>query len=141
MWPGARSRYGQIAVVDCEAMRRIPLRLWSLAALSGLLQVLPFPIAGPVPRWRTVICWFALTPLLMALTAEDNEGQPIRVRDGAALGYLCGFIWYFGNCYWIYRTMHYYGGISQPASAGILILFCLYLGLYHALFGVSVVVV
>jgi len=30
--------------------------------------------------------------------------------------------------------MHYYGGISLPASAGILALFCLYLGLYHALF-------
>jgi apolipoprotein N-acyltransferase len=35
--------------------------------------------------------------------------------------------------------MHYYGGISQPVSAGILVLFCLYLGLYHALFGAVVV--
>ena len=31
--------------------------------------------------------------------------------------------------------MHLYGGIAKPASAGILVLFCLYLGLYHALFG------
>jgi apolipoprotein N-acyltransferase len=31
--------------------------------------------------------------------------------------------------------MHLYGGIAKPAAAGILVLFCLYLGLYHALFG------
>ena len=37
--------------------------------------------------------------------------------------------------------MHYYGGISEPASAGILALFCLYLGLYHALFGALIVAI
>jgi apolipoprotein N-acyltransferase len=31
--------------------------------------------------------------------------------------------------------MNTYGGIAKPAAAGILVLFCLYLGLYHALFG------
>ena len=31
--------------------------------------------------------------------------------------------------------MHTYGGIAKPAAAGILLLFCLYLGLYHAAFG------
>ena len=51
------------------------------------------------------------------------------------LGYVCGFIWYLGNCYWIYQTMYLYGGLAKPIAAGILILFCLYLGLYHALFG------
>jgi apolipoprotein N-acyltransferase len=31
--------------------------------------------------------------------------------------------------------MYLYGGLPKPVAAGILILFCLYLGLYHALFG------
>jgi apolipoprotein N-acyltransferase len=31
--------------------------------------------------------------------------------------------------------MYLYGGLAKPIAAGILILFCLYLGLYHALFG------
>ena len=31
--------------------------------------------------------------------------------------------------------MHLYGAIARPIAAGILLLFCLYLGLYHALFG------
>jgi apolipoprotein N-acyltransferase len=119
-------------------MRLIPMRLWAMAVLSGVLQVLPFPIAGPVPVWRTALCWVALVPLLKALTGNDSRGRPIGGLQGAALGYCSGFIWYLGNCYWIYATMHLYGGISPPVSAGILILFCLYLGLYHALFGALV---
>jgi apolipoprotein N-acyltransferase len=31
--------------------------------------------------------------------------------------------------------MHVYGGLNSPVSASILVLFCLYLGLYHGLFG------
>ncbi len=122
-------------MLDCVAMRVIPVRLWMLAILSGVLQVLPFPIAGPTPAWRTAFCWVALAPLLMALTGKDANGQPLRAMQGAALGYASGFVWYLGNCYWIYATMCHYGEIAAPASAGILALFCLYLGLYHALFG------
>jgi len=124
-----------VAMLDCIIMRLIPLRLWALAILSGVLQVLPFPIAGPAPVWRTAFCWIALTPLLMALTGKDANGRPLRAIQGAALGYASGFVWYLGNCYWVYATMHHYGGIAKPAAAGILVLFCLYLGLYHALFG------
>ncbi len=109
-----------------------------MAVLSAVLQVLPFPIAAPVPVWRTAICWIALLPLLRALTAADRRGRALSAAQGAALGYTCGVIWYLGSCYWIYATMHTFGGISKPASAGILILFCLYLGLYHALFGALV---
>jgi apolipoprotein N-acyltransferase len=122
-------------MLDCVTMRSIPVRLWALAFLSGLLQVLPFPIAGPVPVWRTAFCWVALAPLLWALTGNDAGGRPLRVAQGAALGYASGFVWYLGNCYWVYATMHQYGGIAKPAAAGILVLFCLYLGLYHAFFG------
>jgi apolipoprotein N-acyltransferase len=109
-----------------------------MAVLSGILQVLPFPIAGPVPVWRTTFCWVALLPLLWALLANDKNDKPLTLRQGAALGYLCGIIWYLGNCYWIYQTMYLYGGLAKPIAAGILILFCLYLGLYHALFGTLV---
>jgi apolipoprotein N-acyltransferase len=120
-------------------MRTIPAKLWALAALSGVLQVLPFPIAGPTPLWRTQFCWIALLPLLWALLGEDRQGKPLTLIQGAALGYLSGFLWYLGNCYWIYQTMYLYGGLPKPIAAGILILFCLYLGLYHLLFGALLV--
>lgn len=106
-----------------------------MAVLSGVLQVLPFPIAGPTPLWRTAFCWIALLPLLWALLGNSKTGNPLTLRHGALLGYVCGFTWYLGNCYWIYQTMYLYGGLAKPIAAGILVLFCLYLGLYHALFG------
>ena len=116
-------------------MRQIPLPLWAMAILSGILQVIPFPIAGPTPLWRTVFCWIALLPLLWALLGNTKTGNPLTLRQGAVLGYTCGIVWYLGNCYWIYQTMYLYGGLAKPIALGILILFCLYLGLYHALFG------
>jgi apolipoprotein N-acyltransferase len=121
-------------------MRLISLRLWLLAVLSGILQVLPFPIAGPTPLWRTSFCWLVLLPLLWALLSESRAGHPLTLKQGAVLGYVCGFVWYLGNCYWIYQTMYLYGGLAEPVAAGILILFCLYLGLYHALFAALIVV-
>ncbi len=122
-------------MLDFRRMRQIPLRLWAIAALSGVLQVLPFPIAGPTPLWRTAFCWIALLPLLWALLGNTKTGNPLTALQGAVLGYVCGIIWYLGNCYWIYQTMYLYGGLAKPVAAGILLLFCLYLGLYHALFG------
>jgi apolipoprotein N-acyltransferase len=59
----------------------------------------------------------------------------MRPLQAASLAYFCGVLWYAGNCYWIYQTMHIYGNIPEIPSFGILILFALYLGLYHALFG------
>lgn len=76
-----------------------------------------------------------MLPLLWALTRDDARGNPLSSRQTAILGYLCGIVWYLGNCYWIYQTMYLYGGLDKPVAAGILVLFCLYLGLYHALFG------
>lgn len=115
-------------------MRSISVRMWALAAVSGLLQILPFPISGPVPVWRTAFAWVGLLPLLYALLHESEAGGRGSVRRGALLGYVSGGIWYAGNCYWIFQTMYFYGGLAKPVALGIVFLFALYLGLYHALF-------
>jgi apolipoprotein N-acyltransferase len=122
-------------MLDSHAMRNIPLRLWLLAIGSAVLQLIPFPITGPTPFWLRMVCWICLTPLLLALLGNDRAGKPIRPLQAAALAYLCGVIWYAGNCYWIYRTMHVYESIPAVASLGILLLFSMYVALYHALFG------
>lgn len=116
-------------------MRLVPLRLYGLAVFSALLQLLPFPLAGPVPFWRRLICWFCLVPLLLALAGKDKRDKALRPLSSALLAYVCGVLWFAGNCYWIYQTMFLYGGLPAPVSFGILILFSLYLGLYFALFG------
>ena len=122
-------------MLDSRAMRSIPWRLWALAISSSVLQVLPFPIAGPAPVWRRLFCWFCLTPLLFAMLGKDSQGNTLRPGQTAWLAYVSGVFWYLGNCYWIYQTMHIYGDIPPSASAGILLLFSLYVALYHALFG------
>ncbi len=116
-------------------MRSIPPRLWLLSLLAAVLQLIPFPVAGPAPLWRRLFCWFCLVPLLMALLGRDRSSAPLRPVQTALLGYVCGIVWYMGNCYWIYQTMHIYGELPGPVSLGILVLFSLYLGLYLALFG------
>jgi apolipoprotein N-acyltransferase len=122
-------------MLDSNSMKTIPLRLWALAFLSAILQLLPFPIAGPVPFWRRLFCWVCLVPLLSALLSKDRFGARLRPLQTALLSYVCGIVWYLGNCYWIYRTMHVYENIPILASLGILLLFAMYVGLYHALFG------
>src|ERR1700761_2191831 len=75
-------------------MRAISRWSWALIALSSALQVLMFPIAGPVPLWRSALCWCSLAPFLVALLREQ-----LTLRQAALLGYACGFLWYLGNCY------------------------------------------
>jgi apolipoprotein N-acyltransferase len=116
-------------------MRLISARATLLVLLSAVLQVLCFPIAGQVPAWRTALCWIALIPFLLALLGKERDKKEVTPLAGAALGYLCGIAWCLGNCAWIYQTMYLYGGMEKPIAFAILVLFSLYLGLYHALFG------
>ena len=110
-----------------------------LAVFSAVLQVASFPTSGPVAAWRAGISWIALVPLILALLGKKDGSR--GVRWGALIGYVCGVAFYLGNCSWIYQTMYLYGGMAKPVAAAILVLFSLYLGLYHALFGALMIVV
>ena len=112
---------------------------WMLLLLSALLQVAAFPVAGPLPFWRSALAWIAIAPFLVAILSPDKRGNTLGGLRAALLGYACGVLWYAGNCYWIYQTMYLYGGLLKPVSLIILLLFALYLGLYHALFAWAVV--
>ncbi|MGC9293207.1 MAG: apolipoprotein N-acyltransferase [Acidobacteriaceae bacterium] len=106
--------------------------------MSALLLVAPFPIAGPTPAWHVYVVWFALAPLLTALLLRSRASGGRLLLRNTLLGYLCGVLWYGGTCYWVYQTMYLYGGLQRPVAAGILVLFCLYLGLYYAFFALLV---
>ncbi len=112
---------------------------WSilLGLVSAVLLDFCFPIAGPMPRWRSFLAWIALVPLLYALLNERAAAPPRYLRRAALTGYASGVLWYILNCYWIYQTMLYYGHVPPLGSAGILVLFSLVLGLYCGLFGLA----
>lgn len=104
------------------------------ALLTSVLLDVCFPIAGPMPRWHSLLAWVALVPLLYALLNERSAAHPHYLRRSALTGYLSGVLWYILNCYWIYQTMLYYGHVPAPGAAGIVVLFALVLGLYFGLF-------
>jgi apolipoprotein N-acyltransferase len=104
------------------------------------LQVLIFPLAG-----LYILSWVAFAPLIVALLRARPAGaleidgsvhlQAAKPGQAFLLAYTSGILWYAGTCYWIYDTMHEHGGLSAPVALLALFLFCLYLGLYHGLFG------
>jgi apolipoprotein N-acyltransferase len=121
-------------------VRQIHTSAWLLVLLSAALQILIFPLPN-----LYMLCWVAMTPLLIAIL-RARQPHTLQLRAGIKLlpasplqafllAYACGILWYAGTCYWIYSVMHQYGGVSVPAGIGILILFCLYLALYHGVFG------
>ncbi len=124
------------AVRDTATTRLLPTTL--LALLSGFLLNLPFPIAGPLPPWRATFAWIALIPLIYALLAPKYAAHPRYLRRSALVAYLGGMLWYTLNCYWIYQTMHIYGGVPAAGAMGILILYSAVLGLYFGLFGLGI---
>ncbi len=63
------------------------------------------------------------------------------MRRAFLLSYLCGFLWYMGNCYWVRDTMSRYGDMPALAPVLLLIGFSLVLGLYFGLFGLGLMAV
>jgi len=121
-------------------MRKIHPKAWRFALLSAVLQVIIFPL--PNLYW---LSWIAVAPLIVAILRAQTpetlqlEGKERRVAatpwQGFLLAYICGILWFAGTCYWVFDTMHRYGGLSIPVALLMLIAFCMYVGLYHGLFG------
>ena len=128
------------ATLLCWRVRRIHLSAWRLVLLSAGLQVVIFPL--PNLYW---LSWIAAAPLMVAILRArapetlQLEGQerllPGTPWQGFLLAYLSGVLWCLGTFYWIFDTMHRYGGLAIPVALLILIAFCLYIGLYYGLFG------
>ena len=124
-------------------MLGISRRAWLLVLLSAILQVVIFPLEN-----LYILGWVAIAPLLVAIFQARRPGPlqlqgvekfaPANAQQGFLLGYACGILWYGGTCYWVFNTMKQYGGIGMVGAFGLLILFCLYLALYHGAFGLIV---
>jgi len=108
---------------------------------SGILQVLIFPSPAIF-----ALSWIALAPLLVAILQPrsgngdllDALGRNLNATtpwQGFMVAYLGGVLWYAGTCYWVFHTMRLYGGLDTAAALGVLLVYCLYFGAYHGLFG------
>jgi apolipoprotein N-acyltransferase len=121
-------------------VRQIRRNAWLLVLLSAALQVLSFPLPG-----LYFFGWIALAPLIVGIlharspeTLQLDDSRKLIAAgpwQGFLLAYACGILWYLGTCYWVYDTMHQYGGLGSPIALFVLLLFAVYLGLYHGAFG------
>src|SRR5215471_14328271 len=90
------------AVCYPSPVRQIHSSAWLLVILSGILQVLIFPLPGIY-----ILSWFALAPLIVAILRARPEGelevpgsprlQPAAPWQGFLLAWVCGVVWYAGT--------------------------------------------
>ncbi|MCE5195005.1 MAG: apolipoprotein N-acyltransferase [Nitrospiraceae bacterium] len=97
---------------------------YASAAISGTALIFCFPLFN-----LSYLAWIALVPFLVSLL-NKNSSEAFRS------GFVLGIFYFFGTLYWISHSINHYGGISLIPSLGIVLLLCLYLSLYPALFAV-----
>ena len=99
-----------------------------LSALSGVFYGLSQPGIGLWP-----LGWFSLLPLLYAV----NNRRP---KEAFSIGSFGGTVAFLVTCFWIVVAVNRYGGINYLGALAILLLLCLYLGLYFGVFSLGVTV-
>ena len=81
------------------------------------------------------------SPLLWAILSSQENDSPRPLRRAFLLSYVCGVLWYAGNCYWVRDVMLQYGDMPPLAPDLLLLGFSLVLGAYFGLFGLAVALV
>ncbi|MDA8169339.1 MAG: apolipoprotein N-acyltransferase [Nitrospiraceae bacterium] len=94
------------------------------SAISGLALVFAFAPFDVYP-----LAWVALVPFFLAI-------KDLPMRQSFKAGFMMGMFYFFGTTYWIYHSMHEFGGIPLVPSLLIVILLACYLSLYTAVFAV-----
>ena len=92
-----------------------------LAALAGGLHALS--VAPREAGWLQLAC---VAWLFARLAAAPT------VRRGALLGFAFGTAWLLGGVWWLFISMHRYGGMAAPLAALAVGLLCGFLALYLA---------
>lgn len=115
-----------MTVSHCPVESASGLQRAILAALSGVLLALSFPKFG-----HGAVALIALAPLVLAVN---------RVRLGRALllGYLSGTLWALGTLYWTALVVVQYGGLGWAAGVAVMMLLCLVVASFPALFAAVV---
>lgn len=92
---------------------------------AGLLHAasLALPGTGQALWWLQLI---SLALLCKALLHTQ------RVRDAAWLGLCFATSWLVGSFWWLFTSMHHYGGLPAPLAAAAVLALALFLALYYA---------
>ena len=94
-----------------------------LSIFSALLLIVIFPNFN-----LTWLAPIALTPILIAGAREQNWKRRFL------LGWIAGFIFWFGVCIWIQSVLEVHGGLDRWLSWVTFVLFAILKGLHMAIF-------
>lgn len=103
-----------------------PLPAFALALLGGLAQAASIAFFGSgEPVW-----WLQVASL--ALLAWQVQAAPDWKR-AALLGWTFAIAWLCGTFWWLFISMHTYGGLAAPLAALAVLALAAFVGAYYAL--------
>jgi apolipoprotein N-acyltransferase len=102
-------------------------------ALAGLAQAasIAAPWNGEPQWWLQLISLAALVWLLDVL--RSASGRDFAWRSGAAYGWVFSTAWLCGTFWWLFISMHTYGGLAAPLAATAVFALSAALALYYVL--------
>jgi apolipoprotein N-acyltransferase len=118
-----RSTNGAAAENRAESLRSMPFWHYLVATLLGAANTFSF---APTPHggWLEVV----LFTLFFAWLSRTSGW-----RSAALTGWAFGFGNFVTGVWWLYVSMHYYGGMAAPLAGAAVVLFTGYLAVYPAL--------
>lgn len=99
---------------------------WAIAPAAGLGQA--FSVAAP---WSGQPAWW-LQLLSLAVLAWLAQGAT-SWRRAALLGWAFATAWLCGTFWWLFISMHVYGGLAAPLAVAAVLALAAFLGSYYAL--------
>jgi apolipoprotein N-acyltransferase len=107
---------------------RLNLPVFLLSLLAGYAQAISIatPWSGQPLWWLQIL---SLAALVMLLDRAGTANQAALLAWGFALSWLCGTVW------WLFISMHVYGGLAAPLAVLAIVGLCGFLALYYAAAG------
>ncbi|MGE4242160.1 MAG: apolipoprotein N-acyltransferase [Ramlibacter sp.] len=104
------------------------LPAFAVALLAGLAQAgaIASPWDGQPQWWLQILALSALAAVLQ---------RAAGAREGAALAWVFAIAWLGGVFWWLFISMHVYGGLPSPLAALAVLALAAFLGLYYAAAG------
>ena len=97
---------------------------WLLVLLAGLAQALSIAAPGSgQPLW-----WLQLASLAVLAGCLQRAASWQRA---ALLGWLFAIAWLTGTFWWLFISMHHYGGLAAPLAAIAVLALAAFLGAYY----------
>ena len=116
-------------------MAKLARQPWLLGIFSAAAAAAAVFYHRPGTLLAHLLCLARFCAPVLRAALERKSRHPKALLRGTLAAYLMGFLWFVGNCYWIYQTMLYFGGLPPFISAGILVAYSMVLGLYFAALG------